>query len=130
MYNLPGDMMKRFFKNGTAVIFTLGMIFCVLIVCAVFYFSNTRYENTEYSKEEVSKMQAEKININTAKVSDFYALGEIGEDVADKIVDYREENGEFESIEEILEIDGISKATFERIKVFLTVKQEDDLFAQ
>ena len=121
MYNDFGGSMKDFFKNGKWVIITFGLLFVVLIVCADVFFFNTRYEHIEYDKTQVAKLEYEKININTAKAEDFYALGEIGEKVADKIVDYREDNGDFDSVDEIGEIDGIGKTTFEKIKPFLTI---------
>lgn len=113
--------MKDFFKNGKWVIIILGLIFVVLIVCADIFFFNTRYEHIEYDKTQAADMEYEKININTATVEDFYALGEIGKTLADKIVDYREDNGDFDSVDDIGKIDGISKTAFERIKPFLTI---------
>ncbi len=62
-----------------------------------------------------------KININTATVREFMRLDGIGEKLARAIVEYRAENGEFVSINELKEISGISDKLFESISGFITV---------
>lgn len=61
-----------------------------------------------------------KININTAGVDELMTLNGIGEVRAKAIVDYRETNGLFRTIEEILLVKGIGEATFEKIKNSIT----------
>ena len=64
---------------------------------------------------------AGKININTASVGDLKALPEIGFAYASAIVEYREEKGNFSSIEEIKNVSGIGEKTFEKIKDLISV---------
>ncbi|MFW6105474.1 MAG: ComEA family DNA-binding protein [Chloroflexota bacterium] len=45
----------------------------------------------------------------------------MGEVLAQRIVDYRSENGPFGRIEDLLKVSGIGTATFEKIKDFITV---------
>jgi competence protein ComEA len=63
-----------------------------------------------------------KININTATAEDLdkYLAG-IGEVYSKNIVEYREKNGSFTSIEEIKNVDGIGSKRFEQIKDMITV---------
>ena len=56
------------------------------------------------------------ININTATLSELQNINGIGEVKAQSIIDYREKNGGFKSIEEIKNVDGIGSKTFEKIK--------------
>ena len=56
----------------------------------------------------------QKININTATAQELTALTGIGEVKARAIVEYREENGRFRSIEELALVDGISYNTIEK----------------
>ena len=49
------------------------------------------------------------------------ALPGIGEVLAQRIVDYRSENGPFRRIEDLLKVSGIAPATFEKIKDYITV---------
>ena len=61
------------------------------------------------------------ININTANSAELTYLPGIGEAKAKKIIEYREKNGEFDSIEELLNVNGIGESTFENIKPYVTV---------
>ena len=63
----------------------------------------------------------EKVNLNTADEAELMTLSGIGESRAKAIIAYREENGNFQSIEEIMKIDGIKEKMFEKIKDFITV---------
>lgn len=58
----------------------------------------------------------EKININTANVKRLQDINGVGEATAEKIIKYREESGGFNSIEEIMNIEGIGLKTFESMK--------------
>jgi competence protein ComEA len=57
-----------------------------------------------------------KININTADKSTLMTLPGIGEVIADAIIEYREANGAFQSIEDIKNVYRIGDKTFERFK--------------
>lgn len=61
------------------------------------------------------------IDINTASSTDLQQLNGIGEMKAEKIINYREENGFFKSIEELMEVSGIGEKTFETLKDKVTV---------
>ncbi|MBP6885351.1 MAG: helix-hairpin-helix domain-containing protein [Bacilli bacterium] len=61
------------------------------------------------------------ININYATVEQLMELSGIGETKAKAIVTYREQNGRFKKIEDIMNVSGISNALFERIKEQITV---------
>ena len=71
-------------------------------------------------KIEGEKMQ--KVNINEAKQEDFEQLPGIGPSIAKKIIEYREQNGKFTSINELQEVKGIGEAKFENIKEYIMVK--------
>ena len=62
-----------------------------------------------------------KVNINTADEDELMTLSGIGESRAKAIIAYREENGKFESIEDIMKIDGIKEKMFEKIRDSITV---------
>lgn len=61
------------------------------------------------------------VNINTAGIKELSTLTGIGEAKAQKIIDYREANGGFKSIDEIMKVKGIGKATYEKFKANITI---------
>lgn len=63
----------------------------------------------------------DKVNINTAGKDELMTLTGIGEAKAGSILRYREENGRFESIEELMEIEGIKEGVFNKIKDDITI---------
>ncbi len=62
-----------------------------------------------------------KININTASLEELTSLNGIGESKAKSIIKYREENGNFKTIEDITKVSGISENLFAKIKENITV---------
>ena len=62
-----------------------------------------------------------KVNINTADVEELQTLSGIGETRALAIISYRETNGAFERIEDIMNVSGIKTALFNTIKDDITV---------
>lgn len=71
--------------------------------------SNTQSKSTTPTSKE-------KVNINTATKEELDTLPGIGPSIALKIIEYREQNGKFNSIEEIKEVSGIGDAKYENIK--------------
>ena len=61
------------------------------------------------------------VNINSADVAELDTLPGIGPSTAEKIVEYRETNGPFATIDEIMSVSGIGPAKFEQIQAFITV---------
>lgn len=61
------------------------------------------------------------ININTASAEELTQLKGIGEVIAGRIVDYRNENGAFSSIEDIMNVSGIGEKKFEAIRDNISV---------
>ncbi len=69
-----------------------------------------------------SKEENGKININTATQTQLETLPGIGPSTSLKIINYREEHGGFQSIEELKEVSGIGDVKYENIKDFICVK--------
>ena len=62
-----------------------------------------------------------KVNINTAQEEELMTLTGIGEAKAASILKYREEHGRFDSIEELMQIEGIKEGVFNKIKDDITI---------
>jgi len=67
------------------------------------------------------KEEPQKIDLNRAEAWLLEALPGIGETLAQRIIDYRQENGGFHSITEITSVEGIGPSTYEQIKDLITV---------
>lgn len=69
--------------------------------------------------------QAEKpgavVNLNTATASELEALPGIGPKMAQRIVEYREKNGVFKKVEDLMNVKGIGEKNFLKLKSNLTV---------
>ena len=65
---------------------------------------------------------SEKVNINTADKERLTSLKGIGESKAEAIISYREANGPFSDITELMNVDGIGQKTFENIKDMICVE--------
>ena len=71
----------------------------------------------------VSGIQAvELVNINTAGGPELEELPGIGPSLAQRILDYREANGSFATIEDIVNVSGIGPATYEKLKDLITTR--------
>ncbi|TET18293.1 MAG: ComEA family DNA-binding protein [Dehalococcoidia bacterium] len=74
-----------------------------------------------YILPEGEEEEPQKINLNRAEVWLLKALPGIGETLAQRIVDYRHQNGPFQNINELIKIEGVGTTTYEQIKHLITV---------
>ncbi|MCU0255376.1 MAG: helix-hairpin-helix domain-containing protein, partial [Vicinamibacterales bacterium] len=61
------------------------------------------------------------VNINTATAAQFEELPGIGATTAERIVEFRQKNGPFRKIEELMNVKGIGEKSFLKLKPYLTV---------
>jgi comEA protein len=81
----------------------------------------TVISNRVYHSERNEESPKIKININTATQKEFEILPGIGPKTAQKIIDYRKENGLFKSIDEIMNVKGIKEKKFDEIKDLIEI---------
>ncbi len=67
------------------------------------------------------------VNINTATVQELQLLPRIGPSTAGRIVEFREANGPFQAIEELMRVRGVGERTFELLKPYLALEGETTL---
>ena len=81
------------------------------------YWDVSETRNQTGSENEI---ESSIVNINTANIEKLSTLTGIGESTAKKIIKYREENGYFNSIEDIMNVTGIGESKFNAIKDNIT----------
>jgi len=74
----------------------------------------------EITNETIAQTQPGKLNINTASLTQIDDLPGLGPVLAQRIIDYREENGPFSSLEDLLLVEGIGEFRLNEIKDYIT----------
>ncbi len=80
------------------------------------------YDTAGNDPSGLSSESGQKININTADEATLDTLPGIGPSKARRIIEYRNQNGPFQSIEEIKNVSGIGDKTFEQLKDLIAVE--------
>lgn len=80
----------------------------------------TKKEAKALNKEDDSD-ESHLVNINTAAKEELMTLPGIGESKADAIIAYRQENGNYRNIEELMKISGIKEGVYSKISEYITV---------
>lgn len=83
--------------------------------------ATTTVNASSLGNSEGAVAQDGKININQATAAELETITGIGPSKANAILQYREENGTFKSIEELKNISGIGDKTFEKLKDEITI---------
>ena len=112
-------------KKATSVLFVLCAVAALLLTLSLYFFKNTvstplyiRYP--DHSAAVPQDDAARLVNINTAGIEDLTALPGIGATLAQRIIDYREQNGPFSSPAALLNVEGIGEGTLETILDLIT----------
>lgn len=108
-------------SSAEKFIVILSLVFMVVIVLFNVY-DITADKLHYYTQQDIADMDIQKVNINTANVDTLCTLSGVGESTAEKIIEYRNTHGEFESVEQITLVDGIGQTDFIRLAVHICVK--------
>lgn len=98
----------------------LVLLTVLFILLSILCFAMQKNTITEVSHAEAKAVQYF-IDINTADAEELSTLSGIGPSLASRIVEYRNKNGDFKSINELAKVSGIGKSTIEKIKDYIKV---------
>lgn len=87
---------------------------------------NVLVEEGSNSEENItnktsSKGENNKVNINSANQTELETLPGIGPSLAQRIIEYRKQNGKFQKIEDIQNVKGIGNSKYSNIKEFIII---------
>lgn len=63
-----------------------------------------------------------KVNLNTATAKELEKLPGIGKAIAERIIEYRQQNGAFKSVEDLGKVKGIGKASMDKLRDLVTIQ--------
>lgn len=98
------------------------VMFCLFAVLTLVLITGSGVSAGEEKKEE-EKLVGKTVNVNTATAEEFVKnVPLITPELAKKIVEYRNEAGDFMTIEELLQVDGFDRELLRRVKKFLLLE--------
>ncbi|MBN2406526.1 MAG: helix-hairpin-helix domain-containing protein [Elusimicrobia bacterium] len=80
-------------------------------------------ESAKYDENEEAKKYIRTVDINTADVERLTTLPGVNTILAKKIIEYREKTGNFKSVDELMNIYGFKKSTFDKIKDYVVIEE-------
>lgn len=122
--------MKKLLNRPEALLAAFGLLFLAGAILIGAFWDNTPQgsEVIYVSDRDKDRLTSDGdgyadsliVNINTATQEELMQIDGIGEATAERIVEYRETNNGFKSIDELTNIKGIGKATLENLRPYIT----------
>jgi competence protein ComEA len=95
---------------------------CVLLVAVCLSAASTAASaQSKAPSGKAAAAPAGVVNLNTATASQIATLPGIGETAAERIIEYRDKNGGFKKVEELMNVKGIGEKSFLKLKPLVTV---------
>ncbi|NKC69103.1 helix-hairpin-helix domain-containing protein [Vagococcus fluvialis] len=83
--------------------------------------SETVIAGTNSNTANISKDEEGKVNLNQATKEELMTLSGVGDKKAEKIIEYREENGSFKTIEDLKNVNGFGEKSFESLEKYISI---------
>ena len=93
-----------------------GAAFVLILVAGFMAFSQTAALCATKVEVKANLAAAALVNVNKASAEELQVIRGIGPSLAERIIQYRDEHGRFEKVEDLVKVRGIGEAKFEKIK--------------
>ena len=131
--NRISEFCKKNNLSTRSVILLMSIMICILIsyIAGMKITTDIKKTAEQQSSTEVATMQEKvvtdlhvdlQVNINSDDISELCQLPGIGQSKANAIIDYRKENGNFTSVEELINVSGIGQKTLDNIRSYIYIK--------
>lgn len=97
-------------------------MYLIILILIAFSLMSGCTSRISYEQQTSAATTQNAININTATADEFEKLPFIGRKTAERIIQFREENGRFRRIEHLMQIRGVSEKRFIELQPFLKVE--------
>lgn len=115
--------MKQRVSTPSAIDTVTVVIVCfVLLLFSACVRQERKFVHANTKDVTSTKQSTQKININNATQKELETLPEIGKETAERIVEYRNQNGLFSRVEHLLLVRGMSDKKFRAMRDFVTVE--------
>lgn len=127
-------MEKQEKKTKVSGVYLVLAALTVLFAISLVFLHKTSYEGTTHGgytvttqdrTDEITAPTRVLINVNTATAEELETLTGIGPSLAQAIIDYRAEHGDFTAAEDLLNVKGIGEAKLEGFRAEITFTEED-----
>ena len=113
--------MGKFTKEEKIILFTIIIAATAGIIIKTAFSYNQKIKNVKIAPEKVA------VDINSASCETLQKLPGIGGVYAKRIINYRRENGGFKNPGELINIKGIGKKTYKKMRQYVRVKTPEEI---
>jgi competence protein ComEA len=99
----------------------IRIVIAALLVAALSAATSAAQDTTRRTSAAASASASAPVNLNTATAAQLETLPGIGKATAERILEYRQKNGSFKKVEDLMNVRGVGEKSFLKLKPLITV---------